>query len=115
MRGHHDIGTEMVEPKQHRETDDRHLLSETGSEEEAAPPRGKIASAGAAKAGGRASWLRQAYDADPLLFLTILGVVVGIFFGLVLTATLPEERDAAIKLIGFPGRILLNVGYRLAS
>jgi hypothetical protein len=107
---------EMVEQKQHQEADDRHLLGdepESDGHHVATPTRSNNASAGAAKAAGRGGWLVQAYRADPLLFLTILGVVVGILFGLILTATLPEEREAAIKLIGFPGRILLNVGHSL--
>lgn len=96
------------------EADDRHLLGE-GNEEEGARARSTEASVGGGRGEDGRGTLRRLYDADPLLFLTILGVCVGILFGLILISTLPVDRKAAIKLIGFPGTILLNVREFFAS
>jgi hypothetical protein len=52
---------------------------------------------------------------DPLLALTLLGVVVGLCLGLLLAAVLPGAadttgmRETIVKLISFPGKLFLNL------
>lgn len=52
---------------------------------------------------------------DPLLALTLLGVFVGLVFGLMLTAVLPGAEDTTgtrktiVKLVSFPGKMFLNL------
>jgi L-cystine uptake protein TcyP (sodium:dicarboxylate symporter family) len=61
--------------------------------------------------GRVAAWVHE----DPLLALTLLGVAVGISFGLVLTLVLPgsgdamEFRDTVVKLVSLPGKMFLNL------
>lgn len=52
---------------------------------------------------------------DPLLALTLLGVVIGLCFGILLSAVLPGSKDTTgmretvVKLVSFPGKMFLNL------
>ena len=103
----------MSTVKMAQDADSRTLLEEEegGGGERSAASQSSRAGAlrGGQEGGGPLDWLKRAYAGDPLLFLTISGVCVGILFGLILMATLPQERSVAIRIIGLPGTILLNV------
>jgi L-cystine uptake protein TcyP (sodium:dicarboxylate symporter family) len=73
------------------------------------------AHAAADREGGSAMRCVAFAHEDPLLALTLLGVVVGLVFGLLLTAVLPGVEDTTgtrktiVKLVSFPGKMFLNL------
>ncbi len=73
------------------------------------------AHAAADREGGSAMRCVAFAHEDPLLALTLLGVVVGLVFGLLLTAVLPGAEDTTgtrktiVKLVSFPGKMFLNL------
>ena len=86
---------------------------ENGSGGDAVPVAHRAAAHGGGARGisGIAAWVHE----DPLLALTLLGVAVGIGFGLLLSAVLPGAgdatgfRDSVVKLVSLPGRMFLNL------
>ncbi len=72
------------------------------------------AHAAAGREGTAARCVALAHE-DPLLALTLLGVFVGLIFGLLLTAVLPGAEDTTgtrktiVKLVSFPGKMFLNL------
>jgi Na+/H+-dicarboxylate symporter len=61
------------------------------------------------------TWMRALIRDDPLLALTLVGVVSGICLGLILSAVLPGSgdgsavREVTVKLVSFPGKMFLNL------
>ena len=46
---------------------------------------------------------------DEELGYTLLGVLFGIILGFILSASLPSDRSLAVRIVGFPGSIFLNL------
>jgi L-cystine uptake protein TcyP (sodium:dicarboxylate symporter family) len=46
---------------------------------------------------------------DEELGYTLLGVLFGIILGFILSASLPTDRTLAVRIVGFPGAIFLNL------
>ena len=53
--------------------------------------------------------LFAAMGVDAELGFTLLGVTMGIILGFILSASLPADRALAVRVVGFPGAIFLNL------